>query len=211
MWGPSHVHSRQHSPRKRKSTPNNTAKAPPPPALLIPPQCRPASIPPYTPALASLPHRRQAVDLVKEDDGRLVPLGLLEKQAQLALRLPHPLGQHVGPLAHEEGHAAPRAAAGVRGQRARHERLARACSVAAAAAGRGRRARVRSTCPTWAGLGCGASTQRVGSGRRGVSWRLGARLMCRESVRGLIAKKRVGHRCSLAEPGGPRGYQTCQT
>lgn len=49
-------------------------------------------------ATSSHPHRRQPINLVKEDDGRLVALCLLKQQPQLALGLAHPLGQHVGAL-----------------------------------------------------------------------------------------------------------------
>lgn len=73
-------------------------------------------------------HRGEAVDFVEEDDGGLRLLGLLEQQAQLALRLPHPLAEDVGALAHEEGHLLPRLA-GVRRQGPGHQRLARACTM----------------------------------------------------------------------------------
>ena len=46
----------------------------------------------------------EAIQFVEEDDGWLVPLGLLEQQPQLSLPLAHPLGQTVRPLAHEKGH-----------------------------------------------------------------------------------------------------------
>ena len=43
-------------------------------------------------------HWCQAVYLIKEDDGGLLPLSLLKQQAQLALSLAHPLGQDVSAL-----------------------------------------------------------------------------------------------------------------
>lgn len=52
----------------------------------------------------------------------------LEEQAQLLLGLAHPLAEHVGALAHEEGDRPPVRAAGAGRQRARHQRLARACA-----------------------------------------------------------------------------------
>ena len=68
-------------------------------------------------------HRGKAVDLVEEDDARLHAASLLEEEAQLPLGFPHPLGQAVCALAHEERHVLPAVAALV-GQGARHERLA---------------------------------------------------------------------------------------
>ena len=47
--------------------------------------------------------RRQAVDLIEEDDGGLGLLRLLKQQPELALSLAHPLGQNISALAHEEG------------------------------------------------------------------------------------------------------------
>ena len=71
-------------------------------------------------------HRSKAIDLIKEYDGRLRFLRLLEKEPQLALRFTDPLRQDVGPFAHEEGHllAGP---ARLCGQCPRDQRLPRAC------------------------------------------------------------------------------------
>lgn len=77
------------------------------------------------------PHRGKAINLVKEDDGGLAALSLCKQGAQLPLSLSHPLGQDVRPLAHEEGHRAPRPTrAGC--QRPRHQGLAGACPPIAA-------------------------------------------------------------------------------
>ena len=54
--------------------------------------------------LSKVTHRSQAVNLIKEDDGWLCLLGFLEQEPELALGFAHPLGQNIGPLAHEEGH-----------------------------------------------------------------------------------------------------------
>ena len=63
--------------------------------------------------LAGGAHRGQTIDLVKENDGRLVALGLVEEQAQLLFRLSQPLAQHIGTLAHVKGHSLARLDNGV--------------------------------------------------------------------------------------------------
>lgn len=45
--------------------------------------------------LLGAPHRRKSVDLVEEDDGRLVLGSLLEQHPKLPLRLPHPFREEV--------------------------------------------------------------------------------------------------------------------
>ena len=62
--------------------------------------------------LLGAPYGRQAVNLIKENDARLVAFCLVEKHAQRSLSLAHPFGQHIGALSHEEGHLLPRARRG---------------------------------------------------------------------------------------------------
>lgn len=75
--------------------------------------------------LARTADRRQTVNFIEEYDGGSEALGLVEQQAQLPLRLPEPLGQHVATLAHEERHLPVRFVA-CAGQSSRHRRLSRA-------------------------------------------------------------------------------------
>ena len=59
------------------------------------------------PAAARRARGREAVQLVEEDDGRRLGLGLVEETAEGLLRLAHVLREAVGAVPHEERHAAP--------------------------------------------------------------------------------------------------------
>ena len=91
-------------------------------------------------------YRSQAVNLIEEDDGGLAALCFCKQSSELPLRLPHPLGQNVCSLAHEEGHW-PACPAGAGCQGSGHQGLACACACV------GVRVRVHGTCVGYVSVG----------------------------------------------------------